>query len=417
MAEDEILVIGAGIIGLTTAQELIHSGHKVRIVDAGFVGSGTSYGHTAMLSIYSAYALDPAQLQVPVEQGGFKHPDAKFATLPHPEWARKYSNHEKKDQLRARANLARAGINNMIAEPDWALQRAGFYFGHGKRFYFDPERAKQDAKSFAKLGIAAQLEETSFRSAKSSVSFPAGCMNIYEYCCALASVLERDGVEITQNTRVNQLLIKNGMVTGALIDGKQEHFKSVVICTGADKVLLHNANENVATALAPFTGVSINARISEERAAKLPKVFQVSYQENGNHHIITITNIYNDAHPELRLAGFFAAGVLEKGAKFDFAINELQRFLKKIAPDHQDVTVWHGVRPMTNDGLPIIGPDPRLKGLYYNIGHGSSAVPLCKGSAMIATEYLNDERLAHPRKMFDIDLALLSPARYRQRTP
>ena len=31
---------------------------------------------------------------------------------------------------------------------------------------------------------------------------------------------------------------------------------------------------------------------------------------------------------------------------------------------------WAGLRPMTPDGLPIIGGEPRLPGLWYATGHG-----------------------------------------------
>jgi glycine oxidase len=37
---------------------------------------------------------------------------------------------------------------------------------------------------------------------------------------------------------------------------------------------------------------------------------------------------------------------------------------------------WAGLRPVTPDGLPIIGAEPRLRGLWYATGHGRNGVLL-----------------------------------------
>lgn len=37
---------------------------------------------------------------------------------------------------------------------------------------------------------------------------------------------------------------------------------------------------------------------------------------------------------------------------------------------------WAGLRPGTPDGLPIIGPEPRLEGLWYATGHGRNGILL-----------------------------------------
>ena len=37
---------------------------------------------------------------------------------------------------------------------------------------------------------------------------------------------------------------------------------------------------------------------------------------------------------------------------------------------------WAGLRPMTPDGLPIVGPEPLLQGLWYATGHGRNGILL-----------------------------------------
>jgi glycine oxidase len=38
--------------------------------------------------------------------------------------------------------------------------------------------------------------------------------------------------------------------------------------------------------------------------------------------------------------------------------------------------MWAGLRPVTPDGAPIVGPDPAVEGLWYATGHGRNGVLL-----------------------------------------
>ncbi|MGH7676791.1 MAG: NAD(P)/FAD-dependent oxidoreductase, partial [Gemmatimonadales bacterium] len=40
------------------------------------------------------------------------------------------------------------------------------------------------------------------------------------------------------------------------------------------------------------------------------------------------------------------------------------------------VRAWAGLRPVTPDGQPIVGPDPAVAGLWYAVGHGRSGILL-----------------------------------------
>jgi D-hydroxyproline dehydrogenase len=49
----EIAVIGAGVIGLTIALELVDHGHEVTLVDPGPPGMGASYGNAGTIASYA----------------------------------------------------------------------------------------------------------------------------------------------------------------------------------------------------------------------------------------------------------------------------------------------------------------------------------------------------------------------------
>jgi glycine oxidase len=66
---------------------------------------------------------------------------------------------------------------------------------------------------------------------------------------------------------------------------------------------------------------------------------------------------------------------------------------------------WAGLRPITPDGLPVIGAEPRLQGLWYATGHGRNGILLAGITGRIIAQLLNGEPTAE-------DVAAYSPARF-----
>ena len=52
---------------------------------------------------------------------------------------------------------------------------------------------------------------------------------------------------------------------------------------------------------------------------------------------------------------------------------------------------WAGLRPMTPDGLPIIGGDPLLEGLWYATGHGRNGILLAGITGLLVRQLVNRE--------------------------
>ena len=66
---------------------------------------------------------------------------------------------------------------------------------------------------------------------------------------------------------------------------------------------------------------------------------------------------------------------------------------------------WAGLRPVTPDGLPIIGAEPRLQGLWYATGHGRNGILLAGLTGLLMKQLLGGEPAAE-------DLAPFSPTRF-----
>jgi glycine oxidase len=66
---------------------------------------------------------------------------------------------------------------------------------------------------------------------------------------------------------------------------------------------------------------------------------------------------------------------------------------------------WAGLRPVTPDGLPILGPEPRLAGLWYAAGYGRHGVLLAAITAMLLRLMMNGQQPTE-------DLSALRPERF-----
>ncbi len=64
---------------------------------------------------------------------------------------------------------------------------------------------------------------------------------------------------------------------------------------------------------------------------------------------------------------------------------------------------WAGLRPMTPDGLPIIGPEPRVEGLWYAGGHGRNGILLAGITGVLLRQLMDGVQPAYDLRAFSID--------------
>lgn len=71
----------------------------------------------------------------------------------------------------------------------------------------------------------------------------------------------------------------------------------------------------------------------------------------------------------------------------------IRRAVGRLAPALSAAPVageWAGLRPITDDGRPILGPDPGVEGLHYATGYGRNGVLLAPAGAAVAADLLLD---------------------------
>lgn len=119
-------------------------------------------------------------------------------------------------------------------------------------------------------------------------------------------------------------------------------------------------------------------------------------------------------HGRLRLAGTMEFGKLEEGhnaVRVAAILRAPERYLRGFeAPDPSTLEPRAGLRPMTPDGLPIIGRAPNFENLTLSTGHGMMGITFGPGSATAVADLVLRNRVSRYLEPF-------SPARFSRKLP
>lgn len=77
--------------------------------------------------------------------------------------------------------------------------------------------------------------------------------------------------------------------------------------------------------------------------------------------------------------------------------------------DQQILRSYSGFRPYMPDHLPLIGPDPRLPGLFHATGHEGAGIGLSVATATMLADLVEDRAPAVDPSSFAVDRASLAP--------
>ena len=110
-------------------------------------------------------------------------------------------------------------------------------------------------------------------------------------------------------------------------------------------------------------------------------------------------------------AGFIKANTAD-------GIADLTRFAFDICPALQDVeieTTWSGLRPGSPDDLPFLGPVPGAENVFCAAGHFRSGVQLSLGTARLMTDLLIGTASELPAEAFRLDRPMVphAPSAFR----
>jgi D-amino-acid dehydrogenase len=405
----KIAIIGAGIIGVTTAYELAADGHEVHVFERrtsvceetsfanagvlapGYVTPWAAPGMPAKVlkSLLQEHA--PVRVKLPFQNGELG-------------WIRQwlkackpsvYAAHRTSLQRLASYSVAR--LQSLSKELALEYDRTKGYLvllrGEQELAHIQPSLAVLKDAGFAHKvldGAAARLIEPALcadTALHAAVHLPSDeVANCRQFAILLKNKAENLGVQFHFSASVTRLEhashgIRLTSQAPTALDATHA-FDHAVVCAGvASSGLLKPLNVHIP--LIPVYGYSVSAAVREPFDAPQSGVMDERYK-------VAISRIGN----RVRVAG--SAEIGGDPSKINAsAIKTLYKVLDDWFPAGADtknqVQVWKGARPMLPSGPPRIGASGAAN-VWLNLGHGSSGWALACGSARVLADLMANQR-------------------------
>jgi glycine oxidase len=209
------------------------------------------------------------------------------------------------------------------------------------------------------------------------VHFPADhWLDPRRLAAAVGAAAEGAGVEIVCPRTAVGIVAANGRVTGVECDGATYPTGCVVNAAGSWAGLVAVPQRVRPVPIAPLRGqmVAIDALLPAARHAIYSTAGYLVPRHDGR---ILAGSTYEHA-------GYDAAVTVGGMTRILAAATALLPALTERAV----IETWAGLRPVTPDGLPVLGPSPDLGGLYYAAGHGRNGILLAPLTARLIAELI-----------------------------
>lgn len=405
-----IIVVGAGVVGMTTAYELNRRGHQVTVLERhGIAGNETSKGNAAQRSYGVVYPwADPSMALKAIPWLFQKDGPLKMSMPPSIDTLRfmfatlRYALAPGLFGLNKRAML-RLGIHSrerfLALEQELDLRFDGDHKGL-LQLASTPdalEGYRQTHQLLKELGIASRLlTPEQVREAEpgmtgngplyGALSYDTdGTGDCHLFSRELAGACEARGVSICYNTETLHLVADSQRITGVAVrhqDGKTDTLEAdaVVICAGCWSDQLTRPL-GLKLPIYPVKGYNFTVSLSDPDRAPVSTVHDDNYK--------VVSTRLGD---RLRASGFVELADFNRDIP-EARLVTIRKSVESRFPGCADLKAaetWTGFRPMTPDGPAIIGRGPR-ENLFLNTGHGTFGWTLSAGSADVIAQLIDGE--------------------------
>jgi D-amino-acid dehydrogenase len=213
----------------------------------------------------------------------------------------------------------------------------------------------------------------------------------------LAAEAAKLGVQFKLNTTIERLIADGAKIAGVVTSAGRLQADAYVVALGSWSPRLLRPL-GISLPVYPVKGYSITVPILDAEAAPVSTVMDESYK-------VAITRLGK----RIRVGG--TAEISGYSNRLDAARRAtLDHSLTDMFPRGGDLakaSFWSGLRPMTPDGPPVIGAT-RYGNLHLNTGHGTLGWTMACGSARALADLLSGRKP-------DIDTAELALSRYDHR--
>ncbi|MBW2497011.1 MAG: glycine oxidase ThiO [Deltaproteobacteria bacterium] len=361
----DVLIVGAGAIGLAIADRLAGEGVAVRLLEAESAGAGASGAAAGMLAPVSEAEGDSPLLRLGLESlAGFEGLCTRL-----------------KQETGIDPELERSGLLHA------AFSEAELEALEGKRLKLE------QAEGRAQWAMAPVLEPVDGESLRASglglgEGVVGGLLSPLEahlrpplLVRALEASARSRGARIESGVRANRLRLEAGRIVGVESSEGMLSADAVVVCAGVWTPSLLQASgvlgaEREAGMIEPVRGQILCLE------APLPAASSIVWAAG--------------AYLVPKRDGSWVVGATQERVGFDrrvtaegiaWLLDRARRAFPGIA-DASFASAWAGLRPVSADGLPWIGAWPGASGLFVAAGHGRNGVLLAPVTARLVVDAL-----------------------------
>ncbi len=415
----KVVIVGAGVIGLSTAYYCAREGFQVTVLDRGEpVRDGASYGNAGMIVPSHVIPL-AAPGMVALGLKWMFNPASPFYIKPRLDaelfgWAFKFwkastAAHVKRaapliaelslasrtcfEELSAlpgmKADFEQRGLV-MLCREEHTLHEEEKTAAYARGLGVPAERL--DAAATAKLNPGARMDVAG------SIYFPLDChLSPRRFLSALQREVERLGVALRWKTEATAFSTSGGRVSAVrLSTGEEIEGDEFIRCGGS---------------WAPDLVANLGLKLPMQAC----KGYSLTLEKP--HHQLTTPSILTEARVAVTPMGdtLRVGGTMEVAGR-DLGINPVRvrgiidsfcRYFPEYQPkDFAEVKPWSGLRPCSPDGMPYVGRTQKFLNLSVAAGHAMMGLSLAPITGKIIADTLSGRPVAASQA------ALLSPDRY-----
>lgn len=411
----KIAVIGAGIIGITTAFELARDGHEVTVFERRLAAAEeTSFANAGIVApgYIAPWAAPGMSLKIVRHLFG-KHAAVRVGLpISGSDMAWMWKSWRacnvdtfvrNRTRLQRLAFYSRDRLHKLSADLELEYDHSAGYMVL-LRSERDHALMKPSIQVLRDAGIpfneispeaARKIElalnpDTEFHSAIHLPGDEVG--NCRQFALLLKNVALGKGVNFEFDTQVEKIEPAQGMHLSIAGQATPRRFDAAVVCAGVDSVRLLRPL-GLKIPLAAVHGYSVSAAVREPLNAPRSAVMDERYK-------VAISRLGQRVR---------VAGTAEIGGRADkqsaSALQTLYKVLLDWFPGAANlsggVQTWKGARAMLPDGPPLLGASG-IEGLWLNLGHGSSGWALSCGSARAVADLIGGRKAEVDLDGFDI---------------
>ncbi|QGW77866.1 FAD-dependent oxidoreductase [Pseudomonas alkylphenolica] len=395
----QTIVLGAGIVGVSTALHLQARGRKVILIDRDEPGSGTSHGNAGLIERSSVipYAF-PRELSSLLRYGLNRQSDVRYSLTHVPKiapWLFKYWQNSSAAGLQVATQAMLPLVQRCVEEHDALIDAAGLgdlvkangwieVFRNDAAF----SKAKADAHALAPYGLSYEvLDRQQLHQRETDLSDHV-----------VGGIHWLDPKTVTNPGGLTRgyaaLFVKRG---GQFIHGDARTLRQIASEWQVDSRQGPITAAEVVIALGPQSA-DLFKPLGYRIPLEIKRGYHMHYQGRDG---AELKHSICDGQGGYVLAPMAQGIRLTTGIEFAAsgdAANEIQlkrceALARKIFPLGQrlDAQPWLGRRPCLPDMRPVIGPAARHKGLWFNFGHAHHGLTLGPVSGRLLAEMITGE--------------------------